>query len=238
MTKRRFSTRKRRTVTTYSERTLSTTNKAALDQADTRTMAPKRQNTRKAPPQNKRARNGDNHPPNPTSPSTTLVASPSDSPEIQLLTKENEKLHNKIDKINKEKSDLIEKLAQLEKDNKKRQKIIDELLANPKLSKKKKKEVEAMLQMEAKSDVTGNITSKCKEFLIRKIPFTPNPNRLEEACVAVQELLADKSDPKIFFMTYSKTVRSALFQAKSDQTSAGKTAAERKYIETILTCPM
>lgn len=209
------------------QRPLPTRRKAALEKADTmaKSASNKRKQNAQAAQNGRRASqrlNSDSSPNSASSPN-------SNSSTGYVSTSDYDKLKAKLDKINKEKEALIMKLAQVQKDSAVKQKVIDDLMSNPKLSLKKKKEVQSMLKLEAKTDVQTIIQDYVKQFLIRNVIFTPNHKRLAEACKKVQDDIGDKSDPKIFYMTYNHVIKSALFQEKSDQMSAGKKEAESKF---------
>jgi tetrahydromethanopterin S-methyltransferase subunit G len=230
MAKKPYNSKKRnqRSLLISHRRHLPTRRKAALDKADTMSTSAsysKRKQPSQQPQNGSRKSQRSNSASSPRSPSSPNPNSVSE----YVSTSDYDKLKKKLDKINKEKEALITKLAQVQKDGDMKQKVIDDLMSNPKLSLKKKKEVQNMLKMDAKTDVQTIIKDNVKQFLIRNVIFTPNQKRLDEACKKVQEYIGDKSDPRIFSMTYGDFIKAALFQEKSDQISAGKKEAGSKY---------
>lgn len=235
MAKKPYNSKKRnqRSLLISHRRHLPTRRKAALDKADTMTASAS-YNKRKQPSQAQNGSRKTTRSHSASSPSSPSSPNPNSVSEY-VSTSDYDKLKKKLDKINKEKEALITKLAQVQKDGDMKQKVIDDLMSNPKLSLKKKKEVQNMLKMDAKTDVQTIIKDNVKQFLIRNVIFTPNQKRLDEACKKVQEYIGDKSDPRIFSMTYGDFIKAALFQEKSDQISAGKKEAGSKYhIVTVL----
>lgn len=217
--------RSQRSVLITHRRRLPTRRKAALNKANNMSNPASSKRKQGAQTQNGRRQS-------PRTGSTSSPSSPStpnsDSISEYVSASDYDRLKTKLNKIEKEKEVLITTLTQVRKDSATKQKVIDDLMSNPKLSLKKKKEVQHMLKMEAKTDVQTQIKDHVKQFLIRNIVFTPNEKRYAQACKKVQEDIGDKSDPKIFAMTYGNVIKTALFQEKSDQISAGKKEAESK----------